>query len=74
MPDLLSLPLELVLKINILLSRRDLKRYSLILWTARQLVSPSLFREVTIYLGNGITQKMCDALNDAGTQIKHAIE
>jgi hypothetical protein len=72
---LLSLPPEVFSQVTILLSRKDLRALSLLSSAARQLVLPSLFCKV--HLREGAAERMkeaCDELNDAGSEIKHAIK
>jgi hypothetical protein len=71
MPTLLSLPPEILLRITILLSRGDLRTFSLLSWAARQHAIPSLFSNVR--LGPNI-QAACDELNSVGNDIKDVIK
>ena len=76
MPQLLSLPPEIVSEIIILLSRKDLGAFSLLSLAARQFAIPLLFCNVTVHLWKrvGSIEKTCDKINGAGDQIKHAVK
>jgi hypothetical protein len=71
MPTLLLIPREILSQITILLSRGDLRTFSLLSWAARQHAIPSLFSNVR--LGPNI-QAACDELNGVGNNIKDVIK
>jgi hypothetical protein len=74
MPHLLFLPPELISEITVHLTCKDLKALSLVSLTTRQLVLPSLFRNVHIRSGSESIKEAYDAMNSAGTNIKHVIQ
>ena len=73
MSHLLSLPLELISEITVHLACKDLKALSLVSFTTRQLVLPSLFRNVHWHIASG-SKEAHDEIINAGTKIKHAIQ
>jgi hypothetical protein len=76
MSHLLSLPPELISEITVRLACKDLKALSLVSFTTRQLVLPSLFRNVhwRIASGSQSFKEAHDEIINAGTKIKHAIQ
>jgi hypothetical protein len=75
MSHLLSLPPELISEITVRLACKDLKALSLVSFTTRQLVLPSLFRNVRITRRSSQSIKEAyDEMNTAGTNIKHLIQ
>ncbi|KIM90817.1 hypothetical protein PILCRDRAFT_1065 [Piloderma croceum F 1598] len=76
MSHLLSLPPELISEITVRLAYKDLKALSVVSFTTRQLVLPSLFRSVlwNISSGSQCIKEAHDEVNNAGTKIKHVIQ
>lgn len=73
MPQLLSLPHEIISEIVSLLSHKDLRLFSLLSSVTRQFALPPLFCKV--YLRDrGSIKELCDEIHGAGNHIKHAIK
>jgi hypothetical protein len=74
MSQLSSLPPEIFSKVTAHLTCKDHKALSLVSSTTRELVLPSLFRNVRIRKRNESIKEAHDKMDSAGTEIKHVIQ